>query len=145
MYYSYSSEAARYVARSLILWDYLISIDDEVWQSLTVVMRITTDKIAILDFSSDFGMLLEKNMRCGTAGPSKEFRCLLVHPESIIYVAIQLVVIGIILVLRVWVITGNQRCILWSFFGLLFCTTSASVALFFVPNFGGVGTIVVHL
>ncbi|KAK0202329.1 hypothetical protein DFS33DRAFT_885203 [Desarmillaria ectypa] len=35
------------------------------------------------------------------------------------YVMIQLAVIEMILVLRVWVITGNQRWILWSFFGFI--------------------------
>ncbi|KAK0199248.1 hypothetical protein DFS33DRAFT_1388858 [Desarmillaria ectypa] len=49
------------------------------------------------------------------------------------YVMIQLAVIEMILVLRVWVITGNQRWILWSFFGF-FCTSSTSIALYLVLN-----------
>ncbi len=41
----------------------------------------------------------------------------------------QLFVIESILVLRVWAIMGKRRRILWTFFGLLACTTAVSIVL----------------
>ncbi len=44
-------------------------------------------------------------------------------------VTIQLLVIESILVLRIWAIMGKRRWILWTFFGLLVCTTATSIAV----------------
>ncbi|PBK60597.1 hypothetical protein ARMSODRAFT_1090184 [Armillaria solidipes] len=90
-----------------------------------------------------------KHSTCGAvlspeAKASKEIRCLLVYPESIIYVTIRFVVMGIILVLRVWQIMGRQCCILWTFLGWLVCTASASVVLYFVLNLESVEAIVLR-
>ncbi|SJL12063.1 uncharacterized protein ARMOST_15484 [Armillaria ostoyae] len=109
------TEVARYVTRSFILWDYLISIDNEV-DLVGIVLKKIVDQISVLCESLP-GLLLRfwdvireryklKYSTCGavlspTARSSKEIRCLLVYPESIIYVTMQFVVIGIILVLRV--------------------------------------------
>ncbi|KAK0452761.1 uncharacterized protein EV420DRAFT_681684 [Desarmillaria tabescens] len=138
---------------SFILWDYVISFDDEVnlfWSSrrswikfLFFVNRYLGLILRLWDALSERYEL--NYSTCGAAArrSSKEILCVFVDPESIIYVTIQLVVIGIILILRVWVITGNQRWILWSFFGLLACTASVSVVLF-VLNLRSTEATVIH-
>ncbi|KAG7443912.1 uncharacterized protein BT62DRAFT_304506 [Guyanagaster necrorhizus] len=155
---SYSpEEVARYITRSFILWDYLISIDDEInffWSSRTSWIKFLFFVNRYLGLSLRFwdvlGERYESNYStCRVVWPeeslsSKEVYCLLLYPESIIYVTIQLVIIGIILVLRIWVILGKKRCILWIFSGWLACTASTSVWLSFVFNFGNVGGSVFH-
>ncbi|KAK0481219.1 hypothetical protein EDD18DRAFT_1468221 [Armillaria luteobubalina] len=41
----------------------------------------------------------------------------------------QIFVIESILVLRIWAIMGKRRWILWTFFGLLVCSTTTSIVL----------------
>ncbi|KAK0215094.1 hypothetical protein IW262DRAFT_263456 [Armillaria fumosa] len=147
-----SQEVARYVTRSFIVWDYLISIDDEVdlfWCSrrswikfLFFVNRYLGLFLRIWDVIRERYKL--KYSTCGVARSSKEIRCLLIYPESIIYVTIQFAVIGSILVLRIWAIMGRQRCILLTFFGLLVCTTSISVVLYFILDPESVEAIVLR-
>ncbi|PBK64394.1 hypothetical protein ARMSODRAFT_1023258 [Armillaria solidipes] len=58
-------------------------------------------------------------------------RACLVATESgsVLYVTMQLLVIESILVLRIWAIMGKRRWILWTFFGLLVCSTATSIVL----------------
>ncbi|KAK0215101.1 hypothetical protein IW262DRAFT_1405095 [Armillaria fumosa] len=49
--------------------------------------------------------------------------------SSVIYVSMQLLVIESILILRIWAITGKRRWVLWTFFGLLVCSTTMSIML----------------
>lgn len=49
--------------------------------------------------------------------------------RSVIYVSMQLLVVESILILRIWAITGKRRWILWTFFGLLVCSTTTSILI----------------
>ncbi|KAK0452767.1 uncharacterized protein EV420DRAFT_1482076 [Desarmillaria tabescens] len=148
------TEVAQYMTWSLISWDYLITFDDELEDHTILVFKKIVDQVFILykslsgTHSSDFGyhlcilsdaiisgywiyVLLDEvlvNTLCylGT------------FSESLIYVTLQLFIIESILVLRIWAIMGKQRWILWTFFGLLACSTSTSIviSLYFATGTG---------
>ncbi|KAK0501850.1 hypothetical protein EDD18DRAFT_1144698 [Armillaria luteobubalina] len=135
-------DALGYIAETLVIWDCLISIDDEVtlfWSSkptwikilffvnryLGIVLRIWDMFIFRYEIVHDI---------CGIG--VTEFRplnvCyLLIDPESIIYVGLQLVVMNIIMAVRAWVIMRKQHHVLLILFGLL--TIGASIVIGVLP------------
>ncbi|KAK0501855.1 hypothetical protein EDD18DRAFT_1144731 [Armillaria luteobubalina] len=52
-----------------------------------------------------------------------------IESTSVLYVSLQLLVIDSILVLRIWAVMGKRWWILWTFFGLLVCSTTTSIVL----------------
>ncbi|KAK0432668.1 hypothetical protein EV421DRAFT_1742175 [Armillaria borealis] len=172
-------EVAKYMTWSLISWDYLITLDDEVRpytssrvglptdqlkDHFVLVLKEIMDQILVLcvleslygTHSADVGYrlcaLLGEHLedadhpfsyflcRCGKGRMLPSFTLIssedaieacLVATESgsVLYVTMQLFVIESILVLRVWAIMGRRRWILWTFFGLLVCSTATSIVL----------------
>ncbi|KAK0442415.1 hypothetical protein EV421DRAFT_2019530, partial [Armillaria borealis] len=138
----HASDAVAYIAETLIIWDYLISIDDEIalfWSSrrswikfLFFLNRYLGIFLRIWDM-----FLVRYNLDLHICGPFRLFgwteACyLFISPESVIYVSIQLIVMEIILVVRAWAIMGRQRRVLWTFLGLLTFSTIASLVLCFL-------------
>ncbi|PBK64411.1 hypothetical protein ARMSODRAFT_962226 [Armillaria solidipes] len=137
------SSIVQYVTWSLILWDYLITLDDEV--------RLIFSRrswIKFLFFASRYmGLVLRiqdivEEHPDNTDDPMGFYNPYVVMPEdaynacavstesdSVLYVIPQLLVMESILILRVWAIMGKRRQILWTFFGLLACTTAVSIVL----------------
>ncbi|PBK60595.1 hypothetical protein ARMSODRAFT_721351 [Armillaria solidipes] len=136
------SDALAYIAGTLVTWDYLISIDDEValfWSSrrtlikfLFFVNRYLGIFLRIWEmFIFQYSLVHDI---CGIdVAVFRPFNAcyMFIDPESIIYVGIQLVVMNIIMVVRAWVIMGKQHRVLWTLFGLL--TISASVVISVLP------------
>ncbi|KAK0474438.1 hypothetical protein IW261DRAFT_1498983 [Armillaria novae-zelandiae] len=153
---------------SLIFWDYLITLDDEI----TLFWSSRRSWIKFLFFANRYiGLLLRVwniiamilGIIFGRPNPSLEssiarkedflyhlyvnmpesfqaFEACLVSVDSgsVIYVSMQLLVIESILVLRIWAIMGKRRWVLWTFCGLLVCSTATSIMLsvhffFFAP------------
>ncbi|KAK0432662.1 hypothetical protein EV421DRAFT_2023907 [Armillaria borealis] len=146
------SEAGIYMATTLVLWEYLLNIDDEVQtvlsRCLLLVLKKIINQISLLrvdhggtriatsNYFSEFGMPSLVGYICGPNYNPHNICSLVINPELILYVTIQLFVIESILVLRVWTITGKKRRILWTLFGLLVCTTSASIVLCYIFETG---------
>ncbi|KAK0468805.1 hypothetical protein IW261DRAFT_1015005 [Armillaria novae-zelandiae] len=153
-------EITPYITWSLIFWDYLITLDDEItffWSSrrswikflffanryIGLLLRVW-DIIAMI-----LGIIFETpNPYSESLIAQKEF--FLIHlcdkliPESlqaleacivsvdsgsVLYMSMQLFVIESILVLRIWAILGKRQWALWTYFGLLICSTTASIVL----------------
>ncbi|KAK0432657.1 hypothetical protein EV421DRAFT_1742165 [Armillaria borealis] len=83
---------------------------------------------------------LTSDTRCGNYNPTSQrlssWKCgcfLLIDAELILYLSIQ-IVIQSILVIHVWDMMDKDRRILLTFFGLLFSTTIAALALFILLN-----------
>ncbi|KAK0188342.1 hypothetical protein F5146DRAFT_1054780 [Armillaria mellea] len=138
-------DASSYITWSLIFWDYLITLDDEItliWFSgrswikfLYLANRYIGLILRIWDFAWEClgktGWLL--NHVCGKylwlLEGDYEACYVGVESNSVLYVSMQLLVIESILIIRVWVIMGKRRWILWTFFGLLVCSTATSIML----------------
>ncbi|SJL12050.1 uncharacterized protein ARMOST_15469 [Armillaria ostoyae] len=148
-------EVAKYITWSLIFWDYLITLDDEItlfWFSrrswikflffanryMGLILRIW-DIIweHLADADNTFSYFLCRQV----ISSIDAIEACLVATESgsVLYVTMQLFVIESILVLRVWAIMGRRRWILWTFFGLLVCSTATSI-MFNVHFFMVLGT-----
>ncbi|KAK0432663.1 hypothetical protein EV421DRAFT_1910771 [Armillaria borealis] len=130
---------------SLIFWDYLITLDDEI----TLFWFSRRSWIKFLFFANRYmGLILRmwdvvwehledadhpfSYFLCGQdISMIDAIQACLVATESgsVLYVTMQLLVIESILVLRIWAIMGRQRWILWTFFGLLVCSTTTSIVL----------------
>ncbi|PBK64392.1 hypothetical protein ARMSODRAFT_471557 [Armillaria solidipes] len=148
-------EVAKYMTWSLIFWDYLITLDDEI----TLFWFSRRSWIKFLFFANRYmGLILRiwdiiwehledadntfSYFLCGQVISSIDaIEACLVATESgsVLYVTMQLFVIESILVLRVWAIMGRRRWILWTFFGLLVCST-ATLIMFNVHFFMVLGT-----
>ncbi|PBK87083.1 hypothetical protein ARMGADRAFT_1066167 [Armillaria gallica] len=139
------SSIVQYVTWSLILWDYLITLDDEItllWFSrrswikfLFFANRYTGLVLRIRDIVEEHLNNTDDSMGfynpCQRVMPEEAYNACVVGTESdsVLYVTLQLLVVESILVLRVWAIMGKRRRILWTFFGLLACTTAVSIVL----------------
>ncbi|PBL00069.1 hypothetical protein ARMGADRAFT_528884 [Armillaria gallica] len=133
-------DAVAYIAEPLIIWEYLISIDDEVaffWSSrrswikfLFFVNRYLGIFLRIWNmFIYQYGLV---HYICGIAAYQPFNVCyLFIDPESMIYAGIQLVVMKIIMTIRAWAIMGKRHRVLWTFFSLL--TLSATVMIIVLP------------
>ncbi|PBK64406.1 hypothetical protein ARMSODRAFT_471893 [Armillaria solidipes] len=138
-------EVAQYMTWSLILWDYLITLDDEItlfWFSrrswikflffanryMGLVLRIWD---IIWEHLENADVLFSYHICEKFVLSEGAYEACYVGTESVsvLYVTMQLLVIESILVLRIWAIMGKRRQILWTFFGLLVCSTTASVLL----------------
>ncbi|KAK0432671.1 hypothetical protein EV421DRAFT_1496194 [Armillaria borealis] len=160
LYYLDIFDAAPYMTWPLIFWDYLITLDDEI----TLFWFSRTSWIKFLFFANRYmGLVLRiwdiiwKHLEnaylpligqdepfpynlCENAGSPRAYEACVIGTESdsVLYVTIQLLVVESILVLRIWAIMGKRRWILWTFSGLLACSTTASVMLA-IHLFGGLG------
>ncbi|PBK64393.1 hypothetical protein ARMSODRAFT_471602 [Armillaria solidipes] len=138
------SSIIQYVTWSLILWDYLITLDDEI----TLFCFSRRSWIKFLFFANRYmGLVLrirdivEEHLNntddpmgfynpCRRVMPEAYKACAVsTESDSVLYVIPQLLVMESILILRVWAIMGKRRWILWTFFGLLACTTAVSIVL----------------
>ncbi|KAK0224430.1 hypothetical protein EDD85DRAFT_241844 [Armillaria nabsnona] len=138
------TEVAQYMTWSLILWDYLITLDDEI----TLFWFSGRSWIKFLFFANRYmGLLLRiwdiiwehldnadelfSFRLCRNAISEEAYDACVVGTESssVLYVTLQLLVIESILVLRIWAIMGKRRWILWTFFSLLVCSTTTSIVL----------------
>ncbi|KAK0432670.1 hypothetical protein EV421DRAFT_1496149 [Armillaria borealis] len=139
------SSIIQYVTWSLILWDYLITLDDEI----TLFWFSRRSWIKFLFFANRYmGLVLriwdiiEEHLNhtddpmgfynpCRRVMREEAHKACAVGTESgsVLYVTLQLLVIESILVLRVWAIMAKRRQILWTFFGLLACTMAVSIVL----------------
>ncbi|SJL12053.1 uncharacterized protein ARMOST_15472 [Armillaria ostoyae] len=139
------SSIVQYVTWSLILWDYLITLDDEI----TLFWFSRRSWIKFLFFANRYmGLVLrirdivEEHLNntddpmgfynpCRRVMPEDAYNACAVSTESdsVLYVTPHLFVMESILILRVWAIMGKRRRILWTFFGLLACTTAVSIVL----------------
>ncbi|KAK0224457.1 hypothetical protein EDD85DRAFT_859370 [Armillaria nabsnona] len=144
-------DAAPYTTWSLIFWDYLITLDDEItlfWFSrrswikflffanryMGLVLRIWdiiwkhlgNVYFPLIGQDEDFSYHL-----CGRYTTVRAHDACVVGTESssVLYVTIQLLVIESILILRIWAIMGKKLWILWTFFGLLVCSMTTSIVL----------------
>ncbi|KAK0474692.1 hypothetical protein EDD18DRAFT_1367506 [Armillaria luteobubalina] len=141
---SYFSDKNADITWSLIFWDYLITLDDEItlfWFSrrswikflffvnryMGLLLRIWDIICEILKGADElfFDHLCGKVMSEG----AYEVCSGGIQPNSILYFSMQIFVIESILVLRIWAIMGKLRWILWTFFGLLVCSTTISIVL----------------
>ncbi|KAK0466638.1 hypothetical protein IW261DRAFT_1598336 [Armillaria novae-zelandiae] len=140
----------------LIFWDYLITLDDEIalfWVSrrswikflffanryMGLILRIC-DMIGEIFRDADTPF---SDYRCRCEVDSKDSFCSVSNETSgTLYLTAQLLVIESILLLRVWAIMGKRRWILWTFCGLLACTTTASTILsvYLFQNSGSIAT-----
>ncbi|KAK0468810.1 hypothetical protein IW261DRAFT_1597968 [Armillaria novae-zelandiae] len=153
-------EITPYITWSLIFWDYLITLDDEItffWSSrrswikflffanryIGLLLRVWDVIVMILGII--FGipdpylksLIAQKddilNHLCDKliSESIQAFQACLVCVDSgsVLYVSMQLLVIESILVLRIWAIMGKRRWVLWTFCGLLFCSTATSIVL----------------
>ncbi|SJL12054.1 uncharacterized protein ARMOST_15474 [Armillaria ostoyae] len=111
--------ANRYMGLILRMWDI-------VWKHLE-----NADELFLHDLHRCVGNAI-------TATSLRAYNACLVATESscVLYVTIQLLVVESILVLRIWAIMGKRWWILWTFFGLLACSTTASIMLS-IYIFGG--------
>ncbi|PBL00067.1 hypothetical protein ARMGADRAFT_1026142 [Armillaria gallica] len=129
------------IVETLVIWDYLISIEDEVGASDSPV------SIATLGYFSEFEIcslvrydLLTSRPRYGPFGPLPTMRSwkgacyLFINPDFLIYVGIQLIVMEGIMVIRAWAIMGRQHRVLWTFLGLLTFSTIASLVIYVLPT-----------
>ncbi|KAK0468793.1 hypothetical protein IW261DRAFT_1517415 [Armillaria novae-zelandiae] len=151
---------------SLIFWDYLITLDDEItffWSSRRswikflffanrymglllrvwdIIWEILEVMFATPDFygpsssepivqKEDFLIHLSCYFIADISGSVEAYEACFVwiNSGSVLYVSMQLLVIESILILRIWVMTGKRRWALWTYFGLLICSTTASIVL----------------
>ncbi|SJL12049.1 uncharacterized protein ARMOST_15468 [Armillaria ostoyae] len=136
---------------SLIFWDYLITLDDEI----TLFWFSRRTWIKFLFFANRYmGLVLRiwdiiwkhlENAHLPLIGQDETFpfnlcekltsegayeACYVgTESASVLYLTIQLLIIESILVLRIWAIMGKRRWILWTFFGFLVCSTTASILI----------------
>ncbi|KAK0224429.1 hypothetical protein EDD85DRAFT_241796 [Armillaria nabsnona] len=136
--------AAPYITWSLISWDYLITLNDEI----TLFWFSGRSWIKFLFFANRYmGLLLRiwdiiwehlenadelfsfRLCRRYTTVGAYDACAVGTESSSVLYVTMQLLVIESILVLRIWAIMGKRRWILWTFFSLLVCSTTTSIVL----------------
>ncbi|KAK0238518.1 hypothetical protein EDD85DRAFT_950716 [Armillaria nabsnona] len=139
---SHLSNTLTYVTETLFVWEYLISIDDEValfWacfnfitlegsrlsETLETVLKTIVDQI----LNRYLGMLLRIWDMFVYQYSLVQYICGINLAPSQPITAIQCVVLESIVVVRAWAILGRQQRVLWIFFGLLAFTTSASTVI----------------
>ncbi|PBK87094.1 hypothetical protein ARMGADRAFT_1034988 [Armillaria gallica] len=126
------SESSTYVAKTVVLWDYLISIDDEASapRQHCEIAHHENVRIVILDSFSESGGSSTSNAIWFTIHLTSGTRCGNYNPTSQRLISIQIVVIQSLLVIRVWAMMDKDCRILSAFFGLLVSTMVAALALF---------------
>ncbi|KAK0224433.1 hypothetical protein EDD85DRAFT_795872 [Armillaria nabsnona] len=121
--------APAYAAGTLILWEYIITVDDEIdlfWNRyLTIALR-----------------MLSRSTSCDRRKPyPSDCLCrLILSPDSVVrvltltfraIVTVQILVMEGILVLRLWAITGRRAFLLGFFCCLLFPSMAATLGIYF--------------
>ncbi|KAK0229516.1 hypothetical protein EDD85DRAFT_1026530 [Armillaria nabsnona] len=151
------SDAVPYIAETLIIWDYLISIDDEValfWacfgllklegsrlsDMLEIVLKTIVDQIFVLSGKSQYHessgieCVHYDDIRIATSGYFSESGICSSIDTTWIFTYVDrgdlsVIVMEGIMVVRAWAIVGRQPRVLWIFLGLLTLSTIASLGL----------------
>ncbi|KAK0224428.1 hypothetical protein EDD85DRAFT_981988 [Armillaria nabsnona] len=152
--------APSYADLTLLLWEYLITVDDEIdlfWSSklswikclffvnrdLVIGLRVWDTicgyfPVSILPLraapsNASDGFWIVPSLAPITSITSWRLRQLFLNPESVVYamVTIQILVMESIIILRLWAITGRRGVLLTFFCFLLFLNAAATLVVYF--------------
>ncbi|PBK87097.1 hypothetical protein ARMGADRAFT_1168710 [Armillaria gallica] len=129
-----------YAAGTLILWEYVITVDDEIdlfWSSKLSWIKCLFFAnrylpIALRVWAIIYECFLPSPV-CDRRKPypSDHLCRLILSPDSVVCVTVQILVMEGILVLRLWAITGRRRFLLGFFCCLLFLSMAATLGVYF--------------